>query len=82
MSQLSSTGTILLVQCFSAKDTFLQVYDISIFPYTEWRKNHLTLLCIHVNSSVKRRWRHLHIYFSTIWTETTCSDGQGYRFGV
>jgi hypothetical protein len=30
----------------------------------------------------KRRWRHLHTYFSTIITETTCSDGQGYRFGV
>lgn len=80
--QLSSTGIILLVRCFSVADAFLQVYDISIFPYTEWRKNHLTFLCIHVNSSVKRRWRHLHTYFSTIRTETTCSDGQGYRFGV
>ena len=82
ISQLSSTGTILIARCFSVAGALLHVYYISILPYTEWRKNHLTLLCIHVDSSVKRRWRHVHTYFSTIRKETTCSDGQGYRFGV
>ena len=38
ISQLSSTDTILLVKCFSVADTFLQVYDMRIFLYIEWRK--------------------------------------------
>jgi hypothetical protein len=32
ISQLSSTDTILY--CFSFTDTFLQVYDTNVFPYT------------------------------------------------
>jgi len=66
---------------FSCRYVLTGVWHKHLSIYIEWRKN-LTLLCTHVNSSIKRRWRHLPTYFSTIRTETICSDDQGYQFGV